>query len=68
MSEQTQPIVVSPADYRLRQIAEAKADAAEMTMDVAPAGGRYVVNGETVDANGQPVKDKADARKGQGQP
>lgn len=31
----------------------------ELKLDEAPEGGRYVVNGVLVDANGQPIKDNA---------
>ena len=44
--------------YRAQQYGKAQAEAAELTMDVAPAGGRYLASdGVTeVDANGQPIK------------
>jgi hypothetical protein len=60
-----QPMVVSPEEYRARQIAESKAEAARLQMDVAPAGGRYKVGDRVVDANGNEVKEepKAEAPK-----
>lgn len=51
-----QTIVVSPVDYKTRQIAAAKEEAAELHMDLAPEGGRYRVGEQWVDADGNPVK------------
>lgn len=41
-----------------RALAEAAAQAEERRLDEAPEGGRYVVAGQTVDAQGQPIKGK----------
>lgn len=30
----------------------------ERKLDYAPHGGRYIVNGQLVDANGEPVRDR----------
>ncbi len=51
MSE-NQPIIVSSNEYKARQIAESKLQAAEAQIDFAPEGGRYLVGGEWVDADG----------------
>lgn len=39
--------------------AEADAEAAAQPLDQTDPGGRYVVNGVTVDANGKPLKGEA---------
>lgn len=54
-----QPMIISPVDYRAQQIAQSKTEAATLTMDLAPEGGRYLVGGQTVDANGLTVKPSA---------
>jgi hypothetical protein len=55
-----QPMVVSPEEYRARQIAESKAEAERLQMDVAPQGGRYKVGDRVVNANGEVIKDAAE--------
>jgi hypothetical protein len=37
--------------------AKAMAEGKALEMDKCEPGGRYTVNGKTVDANGQPIKD-----------
>lgn len=57
------PIVVSADDFRNQQIAAAKAEAAANPRDVTVPGGRYLVGGQWVDANGAPIpatRDEAD--------
>lgn len=51
-------VIAKPFEvYRAEQYAQALAEAKELAMDTAPAGGRYIVDGQVVDANGVPVKD-----------
>jgi len=50
------PMIVSPDDYRNQQIAAAKAAAAVTPLDTTVPGGRYLVGGQWVDANGAPIK------------
>lgn len=60
-------VVIKPFEQqRAEAFAAASAKAGDLKMDEAPAGGRYLVGDQVVDANGQPVKDepKADAKKG----
>jgi hypothetical protein len=59
MSDRGTPIVISPQEYKSSQIAESKRIAAENPIDEGPEGGRYEVGGEMVDANGKPIKGKA---------
>lgn len=52
-------IVVSETEEtrRSRDLSLAQAEAVRLKMDETVVGGRYVVNGQTVDAHGKPVKD-----------
>ncbi len=50
---ENQPIIVSANEYKARQIAESKMQASTAQIDFAPEGGRYLVGGEWVDADGQ---------------
>lgn len=60
MADNMTPAQVPYEAYRAAQANDARMQAAELQMDTAPAGGRYMENGRLVDANGNPVK-KAEA-------
>ncbi len=46
----------SPAQEVSRALVEASAEAERQKLDETVPGGRFVVNGQTVSANGEPVK------------
>lgn len=45
-----------------RALAEAAEEAAERQLDTTEPGGKYEVNGELVDANGEPIKARRAAK------
>lgn len=63
---QAEPEVVTREELNQRKAREAAREAQtsesgrELPIDEAPAGGRFMVNGQMVDANGEPLKDKKD--------
>lgn len=59
-----QPVVVNLiTPDRNAEGARAMAEGRALQMDTTVAGGRYVVNGQTVDANGEPIKGSASEAK-----
>jgi hypothetical protein len=58
-----EPEVVTREELNQRRARQAAREAAttavgrELPIDEAPAGGCYVVNGQKVDANGEPIKE-----------
>jgi hypothetical protein len=57
-----QYVVVSPIDLKAQQIAEAREESMRNPLDLVTEG-RYVVGGEIVDADGNPVEsDEGDAK------
>lgn len=51
-------VLESEETRRSRAMADAHAEAVKLHMDETVPGGRYVVNGVEVDANGKPIADK----------
>ena len=48
-------VVLSANEYKSRQITESKQQAAEAQSDFVPDGGKYLVGGQWLDANGEPT-------------
>jgi protocatechuate 3,4-dioxygenase beta subunit len=48
----------TPAQQASQAFAESQKAAADLHLTEGPKGGRYIVDGQAVDAEGRPVKDK----------
>lgn len=57
-----QPVTVNIIQPdKAAEAAQAVIDGQNLRMDYAKDGGRYIINGQTVDANGNAVKGKQDS-------
>lgn len=57
---QTAPMTESEGQRVNRALAEAAEEAEARQADEMPDGGKFMVDGELVDANGEPIKGKKD--------
>jgi hypothetical protein len=53
-------VVMSTADFRQRKIAESLEAAANQKLDHTVPGGRYLIGGVLVNANGEPIKEETE--------
>ena len=61
-----QPVTVNfITPDKAAEAAQAVIDGQNLRMDYAKDGGRYIINGQTVDANGNAVKGKPDEKDGE---
>lgn len=49
-------VMVSPSEYKRQQVVQSMIEAQELKLDTTDPGGKFLVNGEEVDANGRPFK------------